>query len=587
MKQEDQRQPNKVINRVAAIQEALVFTVVIVLDPIKICKKLQVQREEFQRTQNFHQKDGSKPNMNDPNVDSFEKWKAKEELFHLEQAILRSKLRIQSNREQPIDFLAKIILIIENKLPICIDFLSEDYKESYRMLDMLGLNELEELLKEIEIFQSIDKTNQRFQNYWQASKILCEMQYGLKKKQMLKEQSDEPLLEDANDKLVNNEELDQEANEMINDKSIDELIDLHKEIQTSLTNDRSFAIEMQYWQNLLKRIKIKLAQLNIQKIYQDYVDQNRDKVENEVKVLQEAKVQSQQKTKEKSYQQPFTSLTIDNIQKPQTSTKQNSTQMQINTQLKTDKKDHVYNDGELSPALIPFEDAGFLKSIAITDEQDAEEQEKLKRDFINKQIKKLSLESDKVDQDLLLPSERVKKTALNTLVRFDIDAKGYETTSNAMYDEIRRKGLGVDEVEFTDIVSHDFDKKIKYDWEDKYKPRKPKFFNSVLTGYEWNKYNQTHYDADNPPPKIVQGYKFNIFYPDLIDKTKTPQNYLEQSDSPDTLIIRFHAGPPYEDIAFKIINREWEMSERHGFRNVFDRGVLQLYFNFKKHRYRR
>lgn len=40
----------------------------------------------------------------------------------------------------------------------------------------------------------------------------------------------------------------------------------------------------------------------------------------------------------------------------------------------------------------------------------------------------------------------------------------------------------------------------------------------IHTGYEWNKYNQTHYDYDNPPPKVVQGYKFNIFYPDLIDK---------------------------------------------------------------------
>ena len=28
--------------------------------------------------------------------------------------------------------------------------------------------------------------------------------------------------------------------------------------------------------------------------------------------------------------------------------------------------------------------------------------------------------------------------------------------------------------------------------------------NRVHTGYEWNKYNQTHYDHDNPPPKIVQ-----------------------------------------------------------------------------------
>ena len=43
------------------------------------------------------------------------------------------------------------------------------------------------------------------------------------------------------------------------------------------------------------------------------------------------------------------------------------------------------------------------------------------------------------------------------------------------------------------------------------------------TGFEWNKYNQTHYDFDNPPPKIVQGYKFNMFYPDLIDKAITPE----------------------------------------------------------------
>lgn len=48
----------------------------------------------------------------------------------------------------------------------------------------------------------------------------------------------------------------------------------------------------------------------------------------------------------------------------------------------------------------------------------------------------------------------------------------------------------------------------------------------VHTGFEWNKYNQTHYDMDNPPPKIVQGYKFNIFYPDLIDKNSTPEYHI-------------------------------------------------------------
>ncbi|PIA19310.1 hypothetical protein COEREDRAFT_69021 [Coemansia reversa NRRL 1564] len=127
-----------------------------------------------------------------------------------------------------------------------------------------------------------------------------------------------------------------------------------------------------------------------------------------------------------------------------------------------------------------------------------------------------------------------------------------------------------------------------YAWQDKHRPRKPRYFNRVHTGYEWNKYNQTHYDKDNPPPKVVQGYKFNIFYPDLIDRTKAPTYKVERDPTDDeTCVLRFSAGPPYEDIAFRIVNREWEYNRRRGFRNTFDRGVLQLHFRFKRHYYRR
>jgi hypothetical protein len=107
----------------------------------------------------------------------------------------------------------------------------------------------------------------------------------------------------------------------------------------------------------------------------------------------------------------------------------------------------------------------------------------------------------------------------------------------------------------------------------------------MLKGYEWNKYNQTHYDHDNPPPKVVQGYKFNIFYPDLVDKTKAPTYRIErehgrrrgQTFAPagedDTCLIRFTAGPPYEDIAFRIVDREWDYSAKRerGFRSSFDK----------------
>lgn len=137
---------------------------------------------------------------------------------------------------------------------------------------------------------------------------------------------------------------------------------------------------------------------------------------------------------------------------------------------------------------------------------------------------------------------------------------------------------------------------IFFAWNDKYRPRKPRFYNRVHTGYEWNKYNRTHYDHDNPPPKTVEGYKFNIFYPDLVDPSVTPTYKLSAvgggggasgPGASDVCVLTFSAGPPYEDIAFKIVNREWEHSHRRGFRCSFERGILHLWFNFRRLRYRR
>jgi hypothetical protein len=78
-----------------------------------------------------------------------------------------------------------------------------------------------------------------------------------------------------------------------------------------------------------------------------------------------------------------------------------------------------------------------------------------------------------------------------------------------------------------------------------------------------------------------------IFYSDLIDPTKSPQYFIEPTESHDHVILRFHAGPPYEDIAFKIVHKEWEKSHRKGFKSTFMNGILQLWFSFKRYKYRR
>ncbi|KAG1355040.1 cactin [Cocos nucifera] len=116
--------------------------------------------------------------------------------------------------------------------------------------------------------------------------------------------------------------------------------------------------------------------------------------------------------------------------------------------------------------------------------------------------------------------------------------------------------------------------------------KKPKYVARVHCGYEWNKYNRVHYDYGHPPPKTVQGYKFDIYYPELVGK---PPQYTMEKDgsSTETCLLRFHAGTPYEDVAFRIINNKWDYSWRRGFKCTFDHGILHLHFNFKRFPYRR
>jgi hypothetical protein len=196
---------------------------------------------------------------------------------------------------------------------------------------------------------------------------------------------------------------------------------------------------------------------------------------------------------------------------------------------------------------------------------------------------------------------RISGKASNSLVTRTVDASipsvsrfapadnvDFSQVASALYE--REVARGVDENEEIFAGEETVTTSSNSQLSNKYRPRKPRYFNRVQMGYEWNKYNQTHYDHDNPPPKVVQGYKFNIFYPDLIDKTKAPTYRIEreggrkrgQTSAPageeDTCLIRFVAGPPYEDIAFRIVDREWDYSAKRdrGFKSSYDK--VNLHF---------
>jgi len=125
------------------------------------------------------------------------------------------------------------------------------------------------------------------------------------------------------------------------------------------------------------------------------------------------------------------------------------------------------------------------------------------------------------------------------------------------------------------------------EWHNRLLPRKPKYVGIIKTGFTWSKYNSAHYDEDNPPPKSILSYKFTLYYPELVDKSVAPKFKLLPTETPEFMILCFSAGPPYIDIAFRIVNKPWDTSRKYGYKSSFEKGVLELHFKFQQVTYRR
>ncbi|KFM74457.1 hypothetical protein X975_17517, partial [Stegodyphus mimosarum] len=94
----------------------------------------------------------------------FKEWEKQEDIFHLKQAKLRSKIRIQDGRAKPIDLLARYVSSEEE------DF-SVDMHEPYVYLNGLRSQDLEDLEEDIKIYMELEKKNA---SYWKDLQIIVE-----------------------------------------------------------------------------------------------------------------------------------------------------------------------------------------------------------------------------------------------------------------------------------------------------------------------------------------------------------------------------------------------------------------------------
>ncbi|PWN51453.1 hypothetical protein IE53DRAFT_378939 [Violaceomyces palustris] len=511
-------------------------------------------------------------------------WVAKEDDFHLEQAKRRANIRVRENRAKPIDLLS-INLKWADPLRIKPSHLAGqdgmddqerndeeeeeeddeagleiDLEEPYNIFDNLTLEETEELHQDIQMYLTLEKKESNL-DFWRSMIVVCDDKLSELRSQRGDSRGDPRQQQQQQQHSRIDPAVKAETNAMLSTKTHDQLIQLQEQVRSKLTSGEP--VDVEYWESLLKSIVVWKAKAKLRDMHEVVLS-------NRIEYLQ-------RKQRDEALRH----------------------QADLLNQMGGGEERHVDRAAALEPTdedrdAAAEEDERLEKEMeSLWDESEMEPTplDKSKMNYEDRRLPVVTLQEDR--EQLVSARRSVLGVAFVPRTKSGSNNKDDDTSlpghggdaSTSLYRQEASKALDVEEETFNKDENL---ARQTYKWEDKYRPRKPRYFNRVHTGYEWNKYNQTHYDTDNPPPKVVQGYKFNIFYPDLIDKSSAPTyRIIKEPGNRDTVLLRFSAGPPYEDIAFRIVNKEWEYSHRRGFRSSFDRGVLQLYFNFKRLHYRK
>ncbi|KAI1912989.1 hypothetical protein LOZ65_005888 [Ophidiomyces ophidiicola] len=480
-------------------------------------------------------------------------WVAQEDDFVLRQAKKKAEIRVKEGRAKAIDWLTITLRVIDptrNPLDDEIPDSDLDLIDPDGVFEGLSVSQLTSLEQDIETFLKLE-TNLENREYWMTMKVICN-----DRKQ--KSESSAP-----EDRVVGSVAAD--INKLLCPKTYEELVTLETQIRKKL-NSRE-PIDTDYWEQLLKSLAVWKAHAKLRRVFQAVIKGRSEEL------------QKQQREEAEHLQAKLAPLApytdVENAQRAEPPNKN----LDPDPLLQLQSHDR---------SLVIFDEESFLFQVF------SERKKILKMGFVP--LRQRS--TDKITPAIsnTLPSSTISAVAPRFLSAPNDD---FSQATKALYEREVARGINENEEIFAgeEVVNSS----VKPAWANKYRPRKPRYFNRVQMGYEWNKYNQTHYDYDDPPPKVVQGYKFNIFYPDLIDKTKAPTYKIERehgrkrgqsfaaAGEEDTCIIRFISGPPYEDLAFRIVDKEWDYSAKRerGFKSTFEKGILQLHFQFKKVYYRK
>ncbi|CAI5501530.1 unnamed protein product [Closterium sp. Naga37s-1] len=534
----------------------------------------------------------------------FQDWEEKEDEFHFEQSRVRSEIRLREGRAKPIDVLAR-------NLTLSGDF-DIEVNEPYKIFKGLTVKEMEELKEDIKMHLEFDRNNPMHQEFWKAMMVVCNHEIAETTRRDIIDRArvrgEEPPADVLEEERGLHSAVGADVAETLAVAGSEELSRMEERIAGQMETGGAKVVE--YWEAVLKKLKVFKAKARLREIHADLLRQH-------LALLETGGVARGEGGGEEGGEGRGGGRGGEGRGWEEEEEEVGGGAAGGGGGGSGGGGGEEREPGSFSPELLTMEEAakegykeggegaagggggggaegGFSPELIHTYEVDGTDVVDPEADKRELERKRAQIQADR-QRSVLEASGAgggdvsAAERALVVRAPADVAAAGDRQLSTAEK-AAANKMMGQDpgDVAFGAGAEVPLETQV-YWWHDKYRPRKPKYFNRVHTGYEWNKYNQTHYDHDNPPPKIVQGYKFNIFYPDLIDRSKPPSYHIDKDGSEDgeTCLIRFHAGPPYEDIAFRIVNKEWEYSHKKGFKCTFERGILHVYINFKRHRYRR
>ena len=502
--------------------------------------------------------DSRPPRNNETEDEQTRLWVSQEDSFVLKQAKKKADIRVREGRAKPIDWLAVILRVIDPDR----DLLDDDEEEvQHDVVDPEGVFEalndvqLVELENDIASYLALE-TNRKNQDYWKTMQIICN-----DRREKLKPAGREG-------RAVSSVAAD--VDKLLGPKTYEQLEGLEKQIRAKLRSNEP--IDVDYWEQLLRNLLIYKAKAKLKKVYQSVLDNRLDTLRKQqeedaegVRSRLQEMLAGPIKVLEEGVDVRDSAANVSSIVRRQPAFRYSQTHdpeplLKLHSE---DKSSEVVDE------------SAFLEKVV------AERRRTLKLGYVPLRQSSTEKGTNSSIKSIGASSAPPGTQRFSTIVNED-----FSQATKALYEREVARGIDEDEEIFT--AEEAVTTTSKPQWADKYRPRKPRYFNRVQMGYEWNKYNQTHYDHDNPPPKVVQGYKFNIFYPDLIDKSKAPTFKIirehgrrrGESFAPageeDTCLIRFIAGPPYEDIAFRIVDKEWDYSAKRdrGFRSSFDKVLI-------------